>query len=443
VGKDVQPDVFQIASTRKDCPFHLKSVKTPLLPAREAGMKVLISSIGSRGDVQPILALAVRVQALGHQARLCVAPNFKEWVESFGVECIPIGPDLKQLTGGTAPKKPVRPSEEQRRQLAAHSVRSQFTVLTEAARGCDRIVAGGALQIATRSVAEALGIPYVFTAYCPAVLPSPDHPPPKMETHHAQSLPAETNASLWAEEEQRWNDLFCDTLNEERAKLNLAPVHSVQRHIFTDHPWLAADPTLGPAGATAGGMQIEQTGAWLLDDPHPLPDEVEAFLAQGEPPVYFGFGSMRASEDASRVLIGAARALGLRLILSRGWANLNPIDGGADCLSVGDVAHEKLLPRVAAVVHHGGAGTTTVAARAGIGQIVVPRLYDQYYWAHRVQQLGIGVIGPSAEDLTVTAMTSAIRECMRPGIVERARSLVSRIELRGVQRAAVRLFGEP
>lgn len=135
-------------------------------------MKVLISSIGSRGDVQPIIALALELRTRGHEAPLCVAPNFKEWVESFGLTCVPIGPDLKVLTGGKAPKNAPKPSAEQLRQLAAQSVRTQFPVLIDAAQRCDLIVAAGALQLATRSVAESLEIPYVFVSYCPAVLPS-------------------------------------------------------------------------------------------------------------------------------------------------------------------------------------------------------------------------------------------------------------------------------
>jgi vancomycin aglycone glucosyltransferase len=333
------------------------------------------------------------------------------------------------------------PSAEQRRQMAAHSVRSQFPVLTEAARGCDLVVAAGALQIATRSVTEQLGIPYVFTAYCPAVLPSSDHPPPKIGTHYAQSLPRDTNASLWAEEEQSWNDLFRDTLNEERGKLSLAPVESVPQHIFTQRPWLAADPTLGPA-ASATGLQVVQQGAWFLDDPRPLPAEVEEFLEAGEPPVYFGFGSMRAPPNAARLFIESARELGLRSILSQGWANLSPIDDGSDCLLIGDIGHDNLFPRVTAVVHHGGAGTTTAAARAGRGQLVVPRLYDQYYWAHRVEQLGIGVAVPHLDDLTVGEMAAALRECMRPESLERARLLASQVELQGAHSAAARLLEE-
>src|ERR1700722_18639461 len=168
-------------------------------------MKVLLSSIGSRGDVQPILALACELRALGHEASLCVAPNFKDWVESYGVTCVPIGPDLQKLTGGREPTRPVKPTPDQLRQLAIHTVRGQFQVLTDAARGFDLIVAAGALQFATRSVAEALRIPYVFAAYCPGIFPAPNHPPLKMGSHFPQSLPAMINRLLWRRDSRSWD----------------------------------------------------------------------------------------------------------------------------------------------------------------------------------------------------------------------------------------------
>ena len=403
-------------------------------------MKILLSSIGSRGDVQPVLALALELRAHGHDPRLCVAPNFKDWIESYGLTCIPIGPDLKQLTGGTAPKPPppVAPSPEQRRALAGPTVRSQFPVLIDAARGCDLVIGAGALQLATRSVTESLGIRYVFAAYCPVVLPSPDHPPPKFGVHHSLSLTAEENLALWAEEEQRWNDLFGAALNEERAKLGLPPVDSVQRHVFTERPWLAADPVLGPAGAS--DLQIRQTGGWLMRDRTPLPEVVERFLADGAPPVYLGFGSMRATVETSRILVEAARALGLRSILSQGWGELAPIDAAGDCLSIGDVAHEMLFPRVAAVVHHGGAGTTTTAARAGTPQVIVPHHYDQPYWAHRVETLGVGARGPASDQLSVEAIVTALRACLQPETNARAQALAARVQPDGA-RVAAELLG--
>jgi len=404
-------------------------------------MQVLLSSIGSQGDVRPLVALGVELQAMGHRARLCVAPNFKEWIESYGLECIPIGPDLKKMTGGTVPGKPALPfSREQLQQLADQMVRGQFQVIAEAARDCQLIVAAGALQIATRSIAEAQNIPYVFAAYCPAVLPSSKYPPPKMDGHHSHTLSAPENRKLWEENEQSF-DTFGAVLNEERAKLGLGPVTRVQGHMFTERPWLAADPVLAPAFPLAG-MDIVQTGAWMLSEDTPLPSELEKFLADGEPPVFLGFGSMRASDQTGRVLIEAARSLGLRAILSQGWAGLMPEEDGYDIFSIGEVSHATLFPRVAAVVHHGGAGTTSTSARAGRAQVIIPHNYDQFYWAHRVGELGAGVSGPLRDDITVENVAQALRKALQPEVTTRAQEVAGQMELHGARIAAERLTSE-
>jgi vancomycin aglycone glucosyltransferase len=406
-------------------------------------MKVLLSTIGSRGDVQPLVALALELRAQGHEARLCVAPNFKEWVESYGLECVPIGPDLKKLTGGTVPGKPVMPTKEQLQKMADDSVREQFSVISGAARGCDLIVAATALQFAARSIADSQDIPYVFAAYCPVVLPSAKYPPTKTSNFHSFysfSLSESENLQLWQENEVEFRK-FGAVINKERAKIGLDPILSVRDTMFTDRPWLAADPVLAPAYPTAG-KEIVQTGAWVIPDQTALPQELEDFLARGEPPVFLGFGSMRASDQTHRVLVDAARALGLRSILSQGWANLTPGDGGDDCFSVGEVNYEKLFPRVAAVVHHGGAGTTTAVARAGRAQVIIPHNYDQFYWAHRLEQLGVGISGPLRDDLSVDGLAQALRECLRPEVTVRAQALEGRMELHGARIAAERLTKE-
>jgi vancomycin aglycone glucosyltransferase len=403
-------------------------------------MQVLLSSIGSRGDVQPIVALGLELQALGHSARLCVAPNFKEWIESYGLECVPIGPDLKKLTGGTVPGKPVMPSQEQLQQMAEQMVAGQFQVIGEAAKGCDLIVGAGALQIATRSIADAQKIPYIFAAYCPAVLPSQYYPPSKMGGHYSFTLSQEENLQLWKQDEESFGR-FAPKLNEERAKIGLAPVTSVQGYMFTERPWLAADPVLAPAFPLAG-MQVVTSGAWMLPDETPLPEELENFLADGAPPIYLGFGSMRASDQTSRTLVEAVKSLGLRAILSQGWANLMPGESGKDIFSTGDVSHAKLFPRVAAIVHHGGAGTTSSAARAGKAQVIIPHNYDQFYWAHRVQELGVGVSGPLRDELSVDGLVQALRECLRPEVTARAGELAGRMELNGARIAAERIKKE-
>jgi len=303
----------------------------------------------------------------------------------------------------------------------------------------------GALQIAARSIAEALGIPYVFAACCPVTLPSADHPPPKMGTHYPQSLPATLNRLLWSADRRQWDVMFRATLNGERVKAGLAPINDVRPHIFNDRPWLAADPLIAP-GRSMDGLQIMQTGAWMLPDRTPLPDDLERFLASGEPPVYFGFGSMRASGQTARLWLEAARSLGLRSIISQGWADLGAVDAGTDCIVIEEANHEKLFPRVAAVIHHGGAGTTTASVRAGRAQVIIPHLYDQYYWAHRVKKLGVGVAGPTSDRLNVNALIAGLRGALRPETTARADALADRIELNGARIAAERLvreFGPP
>src|SRR5262249_53408868 len=145
---------------------------------QRAEMRVLLSTIGSRGDVQPLVALALQLRALGQEVRLCVPPDFREWIESLGLAVTPIGPEVRKTAASGPPPAP--PSLERRRELAQATVAAQFESIGAAAKGCDVIVSATALQVAARSVAERMGIHYVFAAYCPIVLPSPHHAPPPL-----------------------------------------------------------------------------------------------------------------------------------------------------------------------------------------------------------------------------------------------------------------------
>jgi vancomycin aglycone glucosyltransferase len=402
-------------------------------------MRVLLSTIGSRGDVQPLVALALELRALGQEVRLCVPPDFREWIEGLGIAVTPIGPELRALMAASpaAPSTPFTP--ERLRQLAEESVAAQFETLTAAARGCDVIVGATALQFAAGSVAEKMGIPYVFAAYCPRVLPSPHHAPIPLGTLGETPAPATAdNRELWERDARRWNDRWGPLLNGHRAAIGLAPIDDVRGHIFTDRPWLAADPTLGP-WPDPSDPAVFQTGAWILADDRPLSPELETFLDAGEPPVYFGYGSMRAPQDLAEVMIRAARALGRRAIISRGWADLSLVDDDPDCLAIGEVNQQALFPRLAAVVHHGGAGTTTAAALCGAPQVVVPQMYDQPYWAERVQQLAIGTAHARGTP-TTDSLTSALENALQTDVATRARSVAGAVRRDGAQVAARRLI---
>jgi len=399
-------------------------------------MRVLLSTIGSRGDVQPLVALGRALQSLGHEVRLCVPPDFRDWIEGLGLPVTPIGPALR----GTAKANPsaTPPTPEQLRQLMEYTVATQFETIAAAAGGCDLLVGATALQLAAPSVAERLGIPYVFAAYCPAVLPSPHHAPPVLGVLGDAPVPAASDyGALWEADARRWNEQWRGILDARRAALGLGPVDDVRRHVLTDRPWLAADPTLAP-WPDPGDDAVVQTGAWIVPDERPLSAELEAFLDAGEPPVYFGFGSIRAPEHLSRVMIEAARAHGRRAIVSRGWADLALVDDGPDCLAIDEVNQQLLFRRVAAVVHHGGAGTTTAAARAGAPQVVIPQHYDQHYWARRVDELGVGAAhAPGAP--TSASLTEALARTLHPDVVARARALANDMRGDGAQLAAERL----
>lgn len=400
-------------------------------------MRVLLSTIGSRGDVQPLVALAWQLQMQGQEVRLCVPPDFHDWIEGLGMAVTPIGPELSPT--GKANPAAARPTPEQRRQMMEGTVDTQFETIAAAARGCDTIVGATALQIAAPSIAESMGIPYFFAAYCPAVLPSPHHAPPVLAILGDTPAPAKPDyRELWAQDARRWNDQWSSLLNPRREKLGLAPVEHVRSYILTDRPWLAADPILAPWPDPAD-QAVFQTGVWILPDERPLSPVLEAFLQAGEPPVYFGFGSLRAPEDLSRVMINSARAVGRRAILSRGWADLSLVDNKPDCLAIDEVNQQALFKRVAAVVHHGGAGTTTAAAHAGAPQVVIPQHYDQHYWAQRVDQLGIGRAHapgmPSSDSLTKALVQSLI-----PEVTARAKSFASAMRSDGAQVAALQLI---
>jgi vancomycin aglycone glucosyltransferase len=392
-------------------------------------MRVLLTTYGSRGDVEPLAGLALRLRELGAEVRVCAPPDkeFAELLAGVGVPLVPIGEPVRPIMHGATPP----PADLSRRRVEL--VAAQFDTVASAAEGCDAPMAAGLMQVAARSVAETLGIRYVYASYQPVALPSPHHPPSQRP---GWPLPQELadNRALWDLDAQGIQELFGAALNENRASIGLPPVADVRDHVFTDRPWLAADPVLGPWQESAD-LDVVQTGAWILPDERPLPAELMAFLDAGAPPVYAGFGSMRAPKDVARAAIEAIRAQGRRAVVSRGWADLALIDDRDDCFAVGEVNQQALFGRVAAVVRHGGAGTTTAAARAGAPQVVVPQMVDQPYWAGRVAALGIGAAhdGPAP---TTESLTAAIRTALTPETRARATAVAATVRADGATVAA-------
>jgi vancomycin aglycone glucosyltransferase len=284
-------------------------------------VRVLLTTWGSRGDVEPLVGLAVALRDLGVEARLAAPPDedFVKLTARAGVPLVPMGPTVRSVVAG-----PKRPSGEAAFQLAPALVAARFETLGEAARDCDAVLATGLMPAGARDVADKLGIRYVLACFHLMGLPSqhfapgrrPGTPSPEGETD---------KRVLWEQDAQRVNELYGPALNSHRAAIGLPPVDNVRDYVFTDRPWLAADPTLCPSQGMTD-LDVVQTGAWILPDDRPLAPELETFLDAGEPPVYVGFGSMAAyaPKDIARLAIEASRAHGRRVVLASGWAGLAP-----------------------------------------------------------------------------------------------------------------------
>jgi vancomycin aglycone glucosyltransferase len=403
-------------------------------------MRALLTAVGTRGDVQPALALALELRKLGHAVRLCISPNFFGWARNLGLEAVPMGVEMRMPASKSDAMPKLTPEELRRlRESMPDLIADQFETIGAAAEGCDVIVGANAHQYAAPSIAEHAGIGCVTAVYAPVALPSPDLAP--LPTPGQIEMRGPTSIEeQWRNVANVWNERALERINHNRGRLGMGPIDDVLDYVLTDHTWLAADAALAPMPTTPG-RDIFQTGAWVLADSTPLPADLEAFLERGTPPIFVGFGSMPAADDAAHRLIAAARAAGRRIIVSRGWAELELIDDGSDCMAVGDVSHDVLFPRVAAVVHHGGAGTTAAAARAGVPQVVTPMFGDQFYWARRIVDLGAGATNPYTK-MTEEFLTGALREVCEPAVVARARTLARQVGRDGAEIAAKRLETE-
>lgn len=396
-------------------------------------MRVVLSTFGSRGDVEPVVGLAVRLRELGVDAQVCAPPDFAELMDDAGVPLTPVGWPIRALATGLLTGKAPKTLPEITAELTAMT----YEAVTAAAEGGDAVVAAGVIgaQAGARAAAEKRGIPYFGVSFSTNFVPSPHHRP---VTWPGQVLPEDEtdNLVLWDLNAKHIQSMFGEPVNTYRASVGLPPTENVRDHILTDHPFLAADPVLGPWRATPE-LDVAQTGAWIRPDNRPLPADLETFLDTGTPPVYVGFGSMpmREPDEVATAVIEAVRAQGRGVVLASGWAELARIDDRDDCFVVDEVNQRALFQRVAAVVHHGGAGTTTTAARAGAPQVIVPQVADQPYWAGRVTELGIGT-GHDGPTPTAESLSAALRTALTPEMRVRARAVAGTIHTDGTTVAA-------
>jgi len=396
-------------------------------------MRILLVSHGTRGDVQPIVALGVALKARGHLVQLVAPANFLTWVRGHGLDMQSDGIDVEALLRSSA--SGLQSLSWQMRYLL-DATPLLFEPVARASEGCDLIICAG-IQFAAASVAQWRNVPYAHVVFCPCATPNSATPPPNV---HTQTLPRWINRLLWQAGGPLADLALRAPINRGRASLGLKALDNPISQILNGRTILAADPDLGPLphDAPKGAMT---TDAWVLEEPGALDARVEAFLQQGPAPIYIGFGSMIAPRAPELVVqaVAAARAIGRRAVIAGGWAALQAhIQEGDDVITLDNVPHSLIFPRVAAAVHHGGAGTTTAAARAGVPQILLPHILDQYYWAHRVEVLGLGPPALPIERVTVERLRDRMSRCVNdPFIQERVDRLAPLVTARNGVTAAV------
>ena len=391
-----------------------------------------------------MIALAYALRDRGHTVAFSAPSNFVAWVRSHGFDAESNGIDVEAVL--TEPGADFHSLRWQLRHLA-ELTSTLFASVARTADGADLVVGSG-VQMAAPSVAESRDIPSAMAVFCPCAVPSAEAPPPPVKTH---GLPRWVNRLLWDIGGPAVSLVLRSHLNRGRSALGLNAVHDVLPHLMGDCVLVATDPDLGPLGGDAPEKAFA-TDAWILEHENPpLDPRVEAFLSAHRSPVYIGFGSMVARQvpDLAGAAVAAVRAVGRAAIVSGGWAGLDRhVEAADDVLVTGPLPHARVFPRVSAVIHHGGAGTTTAVAAAGAPQVILPHILDQFYWAHRIAQLGLGPRGIPVNLVTADVLAERVEAAVDdPRYRARAQSLAPAIRARNGAPAAAaqleRLTSEP
>lgn len=368
-------------------------------------MKIVLATCGSRGDVQPMLALALGLQQRGHTVWLAGPPEKAAWAARLGCPFRPLGRDMTAFIDRISRVYSLHSAARFLR-FVHQEVASQFSQLPDIVAGADLAV-GSSLAFGLASVAEAMGIAYRYIVFTPQLLPSGTHPFPGIA---GQRLPRWLNRLSWQTVRLLDRLWFDRAYNRFRRNIGLSPSAEAWRTITGDHVIVASDSAVAPVPADVTDPRYTQTGYMHLQQPMTANPALSAFLADGPPPFYAGFGSMPKNDQIQSVtpIVQAARMAGVRVIIGKFWESPPLAVDPHAVLFLNKYPHLDLFPRVAAVIHHGGAGTTAAAAISGVPQIIVPHVLDQHYWGERIRQAGLGPAPIPRSRLTADHLAAAM-----------------------------------
>jgi UDP:flavonoid glycosyltransferase YjiC (YdhE family) len=367
--------------------------------------KISFVAMGTEGDVRPLIALACNLRDHGYEVLVCAGPNYRNLCEKYRINFTPFGFDVQETTNSAK----IDNNQQMVKGMRGfkETALRQFTELAEIVKGTDFLIGAGAL-LPGSTVAEYLGIPYRHVYHAPVVLPSRHYAPVFFPW---QRLPQWGNVFLWKANSFMLNKFLGGIIKDGRKKFGLKPIGKFM-DFFYQNVIIAADSTLAPTPDDVKN-NYTQTGYWHLDDEQDLAPELLKFIESGEPPIYIGFGSMTgiSREKAQRLLTGLSSSKRRYLVL-KGWANLGGSVNAPNIKVIENVPHQKLFPKMAVIIHHGGAGTTHTAARAGVPQIIVPQMMDQFFWGERIFQLRLGFQPLKKSTLSSKQLLAAVDEIL-------------------------------
>ncbi|MGW7519879.1 glycosyltransferase [Streptomyces sp. NPDC054796] len=415
-------------------------------------MRVALMTAGSRGDVAPYTGLAHRLAAGGHSVTVVTHASFAKLVTASGAAFhpLPVDPraELESARGRRLHRSRTGAGKLARVIGLARAVVGRMADgLVESARHSDALLLSASLAPLGHAVAQELGLPSMGV-YLQPLAPTRAFAPPVTGT---RSWGGPANLLAGHAVNHAVDRVFADaTRTAVRELLRGARGHG-RAAVRTGHRarerqgWRVHhgfSPLVVPRpGDWRAGLTVD--GYWWPHDPPEarLPDRLPAFLDAGPPPVFVGLGSATVPDPArlSTLLVRALRAAGLRGVVQRGWGGLRAEGagegdrrgergGGEDMLTVDEVPHALLFPRMAAVVHHAGAGTTAAGLRAGVPAVPVPIQFDEAFWASRLTALGVSPGAVPLRRLDERALTAALVEATRrPSYRERAAEVAARL----------------
>nr|WP_315381297.1 glycosyltransferase [uncultured Sphingomonas sp.] len=396
-------------------------------------MRIAIFTIGTQGDVRPFAAFGRHLQAQGHDVTIATSDRHRALTDQVGLRLAPLESDYAALM---ARERALIDGGNQLK--IAGSIASTMMAWVpqwarqgmEAARGADLVLGSGSGTILGAAVAERLGVPFVQAQFMP-LTPSrhmaPIWPLPGMRLPGAANLALShaLRIAMWRLLARPSNALR-ETLGL-RAFPLLGPWYERGQRVRPQPILYAFSKHLQPQPADWLPGRAAVVGFWSLDQGRDWtpPPALRDFLDAGPPPLYVGFGSMLSGDQQrfTQLILDAVRRTGRRAIIATGWGALESVQAPPNVLFVKDAPHDWLFPRVALAVHHGGAGTTAAATRAGLPQVVVPFLADQFFWAWRLERAGVNPVLLDRRTMTAQDLADAISLASR----ERVRAAATRL----------------